>query len=41
MRVTVTEGIVAISTNRNATVNAMHFVDKEFDAKRVWLSKVR
>ena len=36
--VTVTEGIVAISTNRNATVNAMHFVDKEFDAKRLWES---
>lgn len=36
--VTVTEGIVAISTNRNATVNAMHFVDEEFDAKRLWAS---
>ncbi len=36
--VTVTEGIVPISTNRNATVNAMHFVDEEFDSKRLWES---
>ncbi|WP_373726066.1 ISLre2 family transposase [Bacteroides heparinolyticus] len=36
--VTVTEGIVPISKNRNATVNAMYFVDEAFDAKRLWES---
>ena len=36
--VTVTEGTVNISKGRRKTVNPMHFVDENFDSKRLWTS---
>ncbi|MBR0476382.1 MAG: ISLre2 family transposase [Treponema sp.] len=36
--VTVTEGTVAVSRSRNATVNPMHFVDENMDGKSLWES---
>ena len=34
--VTVTEGTVKVSKNRNATVNPVHFVDEKMDTKDLW-----
>ena len=36
--VTVTEGIEKESKGRNRTINAMHFVDENFDTKALWKS---
>lgn len=36
--VTVTEGIEEESKGRNRTINAMHFVDENFDTKALWKS---
>ena len=36
--VTVTEGSRAVSASRNETINPVHFVDKDFDAKQLWTS---
>ena len=36
--VTVTEGTIKISSSRRKTVNPMHFVDENFDTKRLWES---
>lgn len=36
--VTVTEGTENISRRRNQTISAGHFVDEEFDPKRLWKS---
>ena len=36
--VTVTEGTVNISKERNATINPMHFVDEKMDSKEIWAS---
>lgn len=36
--VTVTEGTVRQSMRRNRTVGAVHFVDEDFDTKRLWKS---
>ena len=36
--VTVTEGVEEESKGRNRTINAMHFVDENFDTKALWKS---
>ena len=36
--VTVTEGTISQSRRRNRTVEAVHFVDEDFDTKRLWKS---
>lgn len=36
--VTVTEGSISVGTRRNKTVNAMYFVDENFDTKELWKS---
>lgn len=36
--VTVTEGTETVSQRRNRTINPMHFVDEEFNVKRLWES---
>ena len=37
--VTVTEGVEEESKGRNRTINAMHFVDENFDTKALWKSE--